>query len=50
MLEIEIPESREKIIKCIKALKYQLTQDKRQVDKEIHEQALNRLEEALKEI
>lgn len=54
MLEIEIPNSEEKIIKYIKALKYQLIQDKReldkQIDKQIHLEALKCLEKALKTI
>lgn len=50
MLKLEIPNSKEKIIKYIKALKYQLTQDTRDIDREIHEQVLKLLEEALKTI
>ncbi|OOM14254.1 hypothetical protein [Clostridium saccharobutylicum] len=50
MLEIEIPNSEEKIIKYIKALKYQLIQDKRELDKQIHLEALKCLEKALKTI
>lgn len=47
MLEIEIPKSKEKIIKYIKALKWQITQDTRQEDKEIHEQALRSLHKSI---
>lgn len=50
MLEIVIPDSKEKIIKYIKALKWQLTQDTREIDKQIHSQALERLEKACKAI
>ncbi|AQS09651.1 hypothetical protein CLOBY_17820 [Clostridium saccharobutylicum] len=50
MLKIEIPKSKEKIKGQIEALKYQLTQDSRNIDKQIHEQALKRLEEAFKTI
>lgn len=48
MLKIEIPEDKEKIKKYIKALKWQITQDIRKEDKEIHQQALKDLEAALK--
>ena len=45
---IQIPKDKNKIKQQIKALKYQLTQDTREEDKKIHQQALNDLEEALK--
>ena len=45
---IQIPKDKNKIKQLIKALKYQLTQDTKEEDKKIHEQALNDLEEALK--
>lgn len=47
MLEICIPDSKEKIISQIKALKYLLKQDTRNIDKEIHSNALKSLERAL---
>lgn len=47
MLEICIPDSKEKIISQIKALKYLLKQDTRKQDKEIHSNALKSLERAL---
>lgn len=47
MLELCIPDSKEKIIKQIKALKWQLERDTRDIDKEIHSHALKSLEKAL---
>ena len=48
MLKVEIPENKEKIIKQIKALEYQLERDTNATDRKIHEQALRDLKEALK--
>ena len=46
--KVQIPKDKAKIKQQIKALKYQITQDTREEDKRIHEQALKDLEEALK--
>ena len=47
MLEIVIPTDRTTLERQIKALKYALEHDTREVDKQIHSQALERLEKAL---
>jgi hypothetical protein len=47
MLEIVVPKDRTRLEKQIKALKYVLTIDKREIDREIHTQALKDLEKAL---
>lgn len=44
MLKIVVPDSKKKIKRQIEALKYQLTQDTREEDKRIHEQAIKDLE------
>lgn len=44
--KVQIPKDKSKIKQQINALKYQLTQDTREDDKKIHEQALKDLEEA----
>ena len=36
MLKVEIPNSKEKIVKQILALEWQLTQDSNDIDREIH--------------
>lgn len=45
--KVQVPKDKAKIKQQIEALKYQLTQDTREEDKRIHEQALKDLEEAL---
>lgn len=47
MLEITIPDSKEKILKTITALEWQLQRDTNQKDIDIHTQALKRLKMAL---
>lgn len=47
MLKVEIPNDKNKIIKQIKALEYQLTQDINEKDRKIHQQALEDLRKAL---
>lgn len=49
MLEIKIPDSKDKIKKQIEALKYQLNLDTREEDKKIHSNAIKSLEAALKQ-
>lgn len=41
--KVVVPESKEKILKQIEALEWQIKQDKNQKDKEIHEEALRGL-------
>ena len=48
MLQISIPKDQNKIIKQIQALKWQLERDTRVEDKIIHQQAIEKLEQALK--
>lgn len=48
MLQISIPKEQDKIIKQIQALKWQLNRDTRKEDKIIHQQAIEKLEQALK--
>lgn len=48
MLKISIPKDQNKIIKQINALKWQLDRDTREEDKVIHQQAIEKLEQALK--
>ena len=48
MLSISIPKEQNKIIKQIQALKWQLERDTRVEDKIIHQQAIEKLEQALK--
>ena len=48
MLSISIPKDQNKIIKQIQALKWQLERDTRVEDKLIHQQAIEKLEQALK--
>ena len=48
MLQISIPKEQDKIIKQIQALKWQLERDTRVEDKIIHQQAIEKLEQALK--
>ena len=48
MLKIVIPKDQNKIIKQIQALKWQLDRDIRVEDKIIHQQAIEKLEQALK--
>ena len=48
MLSISIPKDQNKIIKQIQALKWQLERDIRVEDKIIHQQAIEKLEQALK--
>ena len=50
MLEVVIPKDRITLERQIKALKYALDNDTRDVDKQIHSEALERLEKALKAI
>ena len=47
MLEIVIPTDKKTLERQIKALKYVLKNDTREVDKQIHLEALERLEKAL---
>lgn len=47
MLKVVIPDSNDKLKKQIKALKFQLTQDVREEDKKIHQEALNASVKAL---
>ena len=47
MLEIVIPQDKNILERQIKALKYALENDTREVDKQIHLEALERLEKAL---
>lgn len=49
MLKLEIPENKDKIKRQIEALKYRLTQDTREEDKIIHQQAIRDLEKALRQ-
>jgi hypothetical protein len=49
MLKVEIPKTKERLIRQIEALKYQLTQDTREEDRKIHQEALEDSEKALKE-
>ena len=48
MLKIAIPKDQNKIIKQIQALKWQLERDTNEEDKIIHQQAIEKLEQALK--
>ena len=48
MLEVVIPSDKNILERQIKALKYAIEHDIREVDKQIHSQALERLEKALK--
>ena len=48
MLSISIPKNQNKIIKQLNALKWQLERDTRVEDKLIHQQAIEKLEQALK--
>ena len=48
MLQISIPKDNNKIIKQIQALKWQLERDIREEDKIIHQQAIEKLQQALK--
>ena len=48
MLKIVIPKDQNKIIKQLNALKWQLERDTRKEDKIIHQQAIEKLEQALK--
>ncbi|MGJ7044622.1 hypothetical protein [Thermoanaerobacterium thermosulfurigenes] len=48
MLKVVIPENREKIQRQIQALEWQLTQDTDEKSREIHQQALETLKNALK--
>ena len=48
MLKISIPKDQNKIIKQINALKWQLERDTNEEDKIIHQQALEKLQQALK--
>lgn len=48
MLSISIPKEQDKIIKQIQALKWQLERDVIEQDKIIHQQAIEKLEQALK--
>ena len=48
MLQISIPKEQNKILKQINALKWQLERDTRKEDKIIHQQAIEKLEQALK--
>lgn len=48
MLKISIPKDQNKIIKQIQALKWQLERDTNEEDKIIHQQAIEKLEQALK--
>lgn len=48
MLSISIPKDQNKIRKQIQALKWQLERDTRIEDKIIHQQAIEKLEQALK--
>lgn len=50
MLNVVIPTDKTTLERQIKALKYALKQDTREIDKQIHSDALERLEEALKAI
>ena len=48
MLKIAIPKDQNKIIKQIQAIKWQLERDTNEEDKIIHQQAIEKLEQALK--
>ena len=48
MLKISIPKDQNKIIKQINALKWQLDRDTNEEDKIIHQQAIEKLQQALK--
>ena len=48
MLQISIPKEQNKIRKQIQALKWQLERDTIEQDKIIHQQAIEKLEQALK--
>lgn len=48
MLQISVPKEQDKIIKQLNALKWQLERDTRVEDKIIHQQAIEKLEQALK--
>ena len=50
MLNVEIPQNKDKLEKQIEALKYLLKHDTREADKIIHQQALNDSEKALLEM
>ena len=47
-LSVVILNSREKIVKQIEALEYQITIDKSELDRKIHLQAIKELKESLK--
>lgn len=49
MLEVQIPQNRETLNKQITALTWQLQQDTREKDKQVHQAALNKLIKATKE-
>lgn len=46
-IKISVPNDKTKIQQQIKALKYQITHDTNEKDKEIHKQALKELEKVL---
>jgi hypothetical protein len=46
MLEVVIPDSKEKLLKQIKALKYVLEHNTSDKDKQVHSEALEHLEKA----
>ena len=48
MLKIVIPKDQNKIIKQLNALKWQLERDTKEEDKIIHQQAIEKLQQALK--
>lgn len=48
MLKISIPKDQNQIIKQIEALKWQLDRDTKEEDKIIHQQAIEKLQQALK--
>lgn len=50
MLEVVISKEKEKILKQINAIKYVLEHDTREIDKQIHLKALERLEAAYNSI
>ena len=47
MLKISIPKEQDKIIKQIEAIKWQLDRDTKEQDKIIHQQAIEKLQQAL---
>ena len=49
-LKVEVPENRKKLQKSIEALEWQLTQDEREEDRAIHQEALEQMKKKQKEV